>query len=1102
MRQSGAISRMTRTGRLPAALLWAAVVAGLVATGVVVAADHRTESSELRRLAAAVGPHRVTRARLTGGFAYAPCDTAVPNDSLVVGLVCRTAPLREWPQYPQLSKLAGTMRAARASSESDASRGHAAASWNVVWGNLDEAIDQLRAAARVEPSKASIQSDLAAALLARAGRAQDPRSIVEAYTSADSAVALDPALPEARFNKALALEWLRLRHDAMDAWSSYLALDGRSPWADEARAHQRSLRVSRPDWRTVQPTLHDAGASGNDSIALGIARQFPARVRDEVNLTATEWARAYQSGASTADSLLSGALVLARALATATTDSLWLDAVESLVRSTEKHERTVLRVASHGLIASATGNAYLKEYRLDSAASWLVEAEAQLATARNATRYLAAYDVARAAWLGLSFEQAGVAFRRVRTTTPSRYRAVRTLSARAEGLAKATQANFPAAIDRYLNAIREAEGTGDPVLEVRSRTAVALNLEYLGLNRDAWAQLYKALRTSDHFEDMPADGVPTLSMAADLSWRDAPEAASLFQAEAVRIRSHEMSSRRDSLEMIGELHRQAELLGRAGRLDEALESLRRARAYVAKVEVDSLKAYYAAEADLVEGSVWLRTRPESALKVLRRVIERYRHSQERLETDRALLLFANAYAAVGAMDSAQQAFEAAIAETERRRSNIASAEDRARFLDQARPVIDSVVSFLVSRADTLGALEFLERMRSRVLLEHVLDRSPNAASSLPSIESLRSRLPQTTSVVSYAVLDREVIIWLIRREGVSMYRSPGASQLEPLVSRLSTLITARSTGPELRKLTAELHRVLIAPFAATVEADSRVIFLPDKWLHFVPFAALLDTTTEKFVVERFETGIAPSLQLYVESMSRYEQLDNSRAPAVLAVGNPAFDEQLVALPRLPGAEREAKRVADLYKGARLLVGKDATKRAFLEDAVISDVVHFAGHGVVRTDAPLLSYLNLAADESGASGVLTARELFETRLPRTRLAILSGCHTASGRLSDTEGASSLARALFAAGVPSVVASLWAVDDESAADFFASYHRRLSRGDDPTEALRRTQVEWLAKEKKGGWQGFSTWAAFALFGATTKDVLDRERMANGVSRSSLR
>jgi len=1101
MRRSGAISWMTRTGRLPAVLLSTAVIGGLVASGLLLAAEHRREGSELRRLAAAVGPHRVTRARLTGGFAYAPCDTVAPNDSLVVGLVCRNASPRQWPQYRQLSKLAGTMRGAVASGEIDASRRHAAGSWDVVWGSLDEAIDELRAAARVEPTNARIQSDLAAALLARAGRNQDPQSILDAYTSADRAVALDPRLPEARFNRALALEWLQLRRDAMAAWSSYLALDDGSPWADEARTHQRFLGVSPPDWRTAQPALRAAAGLGNDSIALGIARQFPARLRDELNLTTIEWARAYQSGASKADTLLSGALILARALATATTDSLWLDAVEALVRSTTKNDATRLHATARGLIASGTGNAYFQKYNVDSAARWFVEAEAALASAQNATRYLAAFDLARATLLQQRFQEATAAFRRVRTTAPSRYHAVRALASRAEGLIETTQADFPAAIDRYLAAIREAEGTGDPVLHVRSRTNLAYNLAHMGLDHEAWRQLYAALRTSDHFDDSPADGVATLSMAARLSGTKAPSAASLFQQEVVRLRSSQLFSRRDSLEMIGELESQAELFGRAGRPEDAFETLRRTRAYVARIEPDTVKAFYAAEADLVEGSVWLHTRPESALKVLRRVMDRYQQSQDRGQTDRALLLFANAYAAVGAMDSAQSAFEAAIAETNRRRSRIANADDRARFLDQARPVIDSVITFLVARSDTLGALEFLERMRSQVLLEHVLDRSPNAAPSVVSIDSLRSRLPRQTTVVSYAVLDQEVITWLIRRDGVFMYRTPGAAQLEELVTRLSTSMARRSTGPELRELTAELHRRLIAPFTAKVEPESRLIFVPDKWLHFVPFAALLDTTAAKFVVEQFETGIAPSLQLYVESMSRYEQLNQPRAPAVLAVGNPAFDTQLVALPRLPGAEGEANRVAALYPGARLLVGKEATKRALLEDAVTSDVVHFAGHGVVRTDAPLLSYLVLAPDEGGASGILTARELFETRLPRTRLAILSGCQTASGRLSETEGASSLARALFAAGVPSVVASLWAVDDQSTAEFFASYHRRLSRGDDPTEALRRTQLEWLS-QGKGGWQGFSTWAAFALFGATTKTELDRERTGTGVSRSSLR
>jgi CHAT domain-containing protein len=65
---------------------------------------------------------------------------------------------------------------------------------------------------------------------------------------------------------------------------------------------------------------------------------------------------------------------------------------------------------------------------------------------------------------------------------------------------------------------------------------------------------------------------------------------------------------------------------------------------------------------------------------------------------------------------------------------------------------------------------------------------------------------------------------------------------------------------------------------------------------------------------------------------------------------------------------------------------------------------------------------------------------------------------------------------------VIASLWAVDDTDAAEFFVSFHRELARGTDPAAALRATQLQWLTKEE-GGRQTLATWAAFQLFGATS-------------------
>ena len=290
-----------------------------------------------------------------------------------------------------------------------------------------------------------------------------------------------------------------------------------------------------------------------------------------------------------------------------------------------------------------------------------------------------------------------------------------------------------------------------------------------------------------------------------------------------------------------------------------------------------------------------------------------------------------------------------------------------------------------------------------------------------------------------------------------------------------------------------------------LEPGTRLAFIPDKSLHFVPFAALYDSRSKQFLVERFEITTVPSLRLFEESLARYRNLSataGSRGATLLVVGDPTFDASTFPLPRLPGAEREAREVAGLYKDSRLHVGSDATRLSFLRDAPAANVIHFAGHGVVRSDAPMSSYLLFAADTSGrTSAMLTAGDLFAAELPRTRLAILSGCHTATGGLSTTEGPSSLARAFFAAGVPAVVASLWAVEDETTARFFTEYHRALQLGDDPTAALRRTQLAWLARAKDEP-RNASTWAAFTMFGATEVGGGDVHEMNKAVSRSSLR
>jgi len=1056
-------------------LLVAAVGSGVVARD----RSHRP----IAALARAAGPHRVTRARLTGGFSYAACAIESANRPLVDGLLCAEAAPARWSESERLERVAAVVRGDE-SRTSDVRRFSAA--WHVLWGEPDTAVAELRELARREPTSAEVRADLAAALLERAEANQDPLSIVEAYVAADSAVLLAPHLAEARFNRALALEWLYLRDEALSAWSAYLETDGTSRWAEEAQSHLRQLRAKPTTWESDEPRLRAALASGDESVVAEIVTRIPWRARTVLQSSIGQWARAYQARSSRSDSLLAVSTSLARALAKATGDSLWLDVLRGIEQGRAARDERRLAAIARGWTADENAQRFLARLQLDSASLWVNDALRSFRSAQSAAVYLAMYDSAQVPYqlhTPQGYHAALSAILRLRREVPPSYRYSRAMAARSEALIHALRADFELALASYDDAVRLGEGSGEPGLEVRPRTTLASLVAPLRGEREAWKPLYGAFRASARFGNDPAEGQRLATIAAMLTQKAAPRAALEFQSQAVRLAKQLGNPWTTARALATE----AELLARVGEPENARASAVQAREYSMKIASDSGRALYTASVDLVDGVIWLGSRPDSAVAAFRAALNRYRQTQNLLEVPRAQVLLARAHMAAGAVDSAQRDFDDAVSELERRRADLSDTV-RAQFLDQARPVIDTMLQFRLRRSDTLGALEFLETMRARVLLERVKGE-PSSMSSRAGehgrVAELQRVIPASTTVISYAVLDRTLVAWLIRRGGVTMYRTALDAPIDQLVSRFDALLNGPPKERDLRATAARLYELLIGPFREKLTSETRLVFVPDKKLQFVPFAALFDSSAGRFLVESFEIGVAPSLALYASSLGRFDSLGSHPPTSVLAVGNPAVDARVFRLPPLPGAEREATRVAEPYARRRLLLGPEATARRFLEEAPRADVIHFAGHGVVRPDAPLRSYLLLAPDPAAnSSGEITARVLYDANFKHTRLAILSGCHTAGGELSDTEGVSSLARALFGAGVPAVIASLWAVDDEQTAEFFGAFHRQVVRGVDPTTLLRQAQLQWL-KRDTNPWRSMSTWAAFELFGATSSN-----------------
>jgi CHAT domain-containing protein len=229
--------------------------------------------------------------------------------------------------------------------------------------------------------------------------------------------------------------------------------------------------------------------------------------------------------------------------------------------------------------------------------------------------------------------------------------------------------------------------------------------------------------------------------------------------------------------------------------------------------------------------------------------------------------------------------------------------------------------------------------------------------------------------------------------------------------------------------------------------------------------------------------MAPSASFFSGAVERLRRNGDAPPISALLIGDPTSGSVSTepGLPALAGAESEVVSAAGFYRRPMVLTGETATKRRFVDAAPSHDVVHFGGHAFVNAEYPLLSRLAFAS--ATGEDPLFAYEISRIVFSNTRLVVLAACSTAVGAVSRGEGAMSVARPFLAAGVPTVVASQWDVDDRATEQLFVEFHRTLSRSGDPVQSLRSAQLALL----RGANPAFrlpGSWAPFIVLGGTVR------------------
>jgi CHAT domain-containing protein/Flp pilus assembly protein TadD len=325
----------------------------------------------------------------------------------------------------------------------------------------------------------------------------------------------------------------------------------------------------------------------------------------------------------------------------------------------------------------------------------------------------------------------------------------------------------------------------------------------------------------------------------------------------------------------------------------------------------------------------------------------------------------------------------------------------------------------------------------------------------------------------------------------------------------------------------QLRQFVWVPLEKQLIGISTVLISPDGVLAKFPWAALPGRQKDSYLLEERAIAILPIAQQLPQMLQRPQPpadgasllmvgdvdygADPGRAGAGVAARTALHDDRPaagIAWSPLRETRQEILAVRDSFEHrytegkVKMLRKGEATEEAVRQLAPQHRYLHFATHGffasepprsgmaiasrenikeapslsgqpnVVRFHPDLLSGLVLAGANQPASpkredGILTALEVGALDLSNAELAVLSACETGLGTEAGGEGLLGLQRAFQVAGVRSVVAGLWTVDDRATRSLMVDFYdnlwsKKLSR----VEALRQAQLNMLREGIKRG------------------------------------
>jgi len=364
------------------------------------------------------------------------------------------------------------------------------------------------------------------------------------------------------------------------------------------------------------------------------------------------------------------------------------------------------------------------------------------------------------------------------------------------------------------------------------------------------------------------------------------------------------------------------------------------------------------------------------------------------------------------------------------------------------------------------------------------------------LTNVQNELDDQTALLSYFAGDSSIYTLLILKDSTQLFKTPKSTNWEKVINDFRETISLSNPEDRFNKYNKKsfknfitnahtLYQNLLQKPLKELHHISHLKIIPDAELNYIPFDLLLtnsiNTTTVDYknlpyLLKQKTISYAYSAALMLEQ----QQEGPTEKQYTYSGYAPKYDNS--TLSDLPKARQLVNDMASFFKGKKHL-NKAATKASFLNDTLIYQISHLAMHGKLNDKYPLNSQLVFSkptAKSKEEDYKLYAADLYNHQL-NADLTILNACETGTGKLRKGEGVMSLSRAFTYAGCPSLLMSLWSIDEQPSADILDTFLKSIKKGRSKDVALQQAKLNYLDNTSANFSHPYY-WAGLVLTGNT--------------------